>query len=170
MIRCDIRIEYMKGEQTGLSIAVEPDPSKADHGERVVWTFFETIIQCAFARISEQMAENSNRSELLRVELESRAIYDERIKRLGCGQRLTASFQISFSPAFGMAYFLIHQPDQGTESLEALAWKTFKAALDVGTDFFSSDDFGTDYEQDQRAMKEHIEEELGKLPIFPRVE
>lgn len=168
MITCDIHIDFKDDDKRkGLSVAIDPKPTNLHPAEANAWKFMNTALQCALDRVKAQMANLSNNSEEMNAGQESRDLLHARMKAVGAGQRFTASFMLAWSDRNGLGYFLIRQPEDHLHSIEASVWRTFKTALDFVTDFFSRDGLGMSYEEDQRTLREELEEILAKLPIFP---
>lgn len=166
MIRCDIHIDFIEeANRKGLSLAILPAFENLHPNESRAWKFVNAALVLATERVKAQMANLSKNSE--QMSADSRDLLRQRMKALGAGQRLTASFMLAWSDNNGLGYFLIRQPEERFHTIEVSVWRTIKTALDFVTDFFDRDGFGLSYEEDQRTLREELEEILAKLPLFP---
>lgn len=171
MIRCDIHIDFIEeANRKGLSLAILPTLDNLHPAESRAWKFMDAALTCARDRVKAQMANLSKNSDEISAGQESHDLLQQRMKALGAGQRLTASFMLAWSDSNGLGYFLIRQPDERFHTIGVSVWRTIKTALDFVTDFFDRDGFGMSYEEDQRTLREELEEILAKLPLFPPLE
>jgi hypothetical protein len=178
MITCRFCIEFRADpEHRGMSVAIIPTPTDTNDAEGMMWRFFNIMIACANNRTREQIVNNQTadrKNTYIEATSEgSKALVKEQLAKQGLAQRETAVVNFSFTKEGGPQYLLGYVVGhQFQHPLEELVWGTYKRALDVGTDWMMREEGGIsylDYEEDQRALRELLEEELAKLPVWPDV-
>ena len=171
MITCAIHIEFLPDATEGcvLSVGIVPTPVEAHAIEEWGWHWIDMGLQAAMTRLKEQMAGFTKSVSMMHGDASeaSRAVLAARMKSLGAGERIAATVRLGWSETGGLTYLLMAPVRLSPHPLEAGAWRTIKLALDIASDELNRDGFGMDYEEDERQLRELLEEKLGELPVFP---